>query len=1031
MANNETLGASFSINITELKAGLAQANRMIRESESEFKAAAAGMDDWTQSQEGLEARIKYLNTSIDQHNSVIAKTTEEKEKVVKAMQDEGKSQDEINKVIDEANKILNKEYNALEKNKKELQNQKSELDNLGNSSKESAKELDDLTDSVKDTGDGFTVAKGAISGFISNGLTALVGKCSEAVSSIMGLADETREFRQDMSSLETAFSNVGFSAEEATGTWKDLYGILGEDDRAVEAANNISRMAKNQQDLNDWVRISTGILGTYQDALPVESLAESAAETAKTATVAGSLADALNWSSEAALMFSDYMNEEVTTAEDAFNEALKECNTEADRQKLITETLTKLYGKSADAYRKNASEVISANKAQADYNLTMAELGEEMEPVNMAMSEMKLELARELAPVLKSQIIPAFQTFFKELGKSGAIEALGDIIEFVAKNFETLAVGIGTAVVAWKTMSVISTVTTAMKGATTAMGALNAVMAANPIGAVVTAIAALVAVLGTVANSIKNAKDSYDYMTEAVDENIEANEKWQETMDNARFELGDYSDFANKAGETTSSLAQKMDESQEKITEIWSKAFEENRDLRQEEINEIKKYNKEYIEAQEELVALQEQKLKAQIDALQWQLDNMELTQEQEQGILNTISEIRAEHNDVLADTIASELVLLEQRKSNKQITDEEYKKQYEETLAKQQEYATKEKEIVQGTVDSALQAARERIEINNDTFSKNQHYYNSEQEIAQAYQAKVDQINNDESLSWWDKQFSIRNAQMKFLEDMATFKSGADVMWTDYSFLTDQNISQNTQAFFDWAADTKIAGQELTEENKTTASDILNAYASLPEDLQESGEESLRGMAEGMAKAYPELQNASEMDMDELIGTMRSVLGLEGGGTSTVTQDYGDKLMQGLEQGAESREDRTSNVFANIASKIMDVWNNIWGIHSPSDVTANTAEMLMRGLEEGAKDRLSDTKRIFHNIGNELAEELSGEASATINPNMSGKSGLVKGGSVIVNQYNTFSQAHSRYEIFKSKQQTTAAVRLAMAGGV
>ena len=62
---DENLGASFSIDVTNLKAGLAQANRLIRESESEFKAAAAGMDDWSGSQEGLEARIKSLNSITD------------------------------------------------------------------------------------------------------------------------------------------------------------------------------------------------------------------------------------------------------------------------------------------------------------------------------------------------------------------------------------------------------------------------------------------------------------------------------------------------------------------------------------------------------------------------------------------------------------------------------------------------------------------------------------------------------------------------------------------------------------------------------------------------------------------------------------------------------------------------------------------------------------------------------------------------------------------------------------------------------
>lgn len=58
MADGERLGASFSIDVTNLKAGLTQANRLIRESESEFKAAAAGMDDWTKSEDGLNAKIK-------------------------------------------------------------------------------------------------------------------------------------------------------------------------------------------------------------------------------------------------------------------------------------------------------------------------------------------------------------------------------------------------------------------------------------------------------------------------------------------------------------------------------------------------------------------------------------------------------------------------------------------------------------------------------------------------------------------------------------------------------------------------------------------------------------------------------------------------------------------------------------------------------------------------------------------------------------------------------------------------------------
>lgn len=264
----------------------------------------------------------------------------------------------------------------------EIQDTDKKFNSLGDSADKSGNELEKTSQKAEKAKGGFTVFKGVISDLISNGLTALVGKCKEGIQWIAGLAGETREFRQDMNTLTTAFDAANFSSETAQKTWKDLYGIFGEDDRAVEAANNISRMAENEEDLNEWVRITTGIWGTYQDALPVESLAEAAGETAKTAQVTGALADALNWNSEAAKMFSQYMSEDVTTAEDAFNVALSKCSNEQERQQLITQTLTALYGDAADKYNETAGNIIEANKATADLTTVQAELGATIEPLS-------------------------------------------------------------------------------------------------------------------------------------------------------------------------------------------------------------------------------------------------------------------------------------------------------------------------------------------------------------------------------------------------------------------------------------------------------------------------------------------------------------------------------------------------------------------------------------------------------------------------------------------------------------------------
>lgn len=142
------------------------------------------------------------------------------------------------------------------------------------------KGVKDVGEEAKDAGENLDVMDIALGNLVANGISALISGAGQAISSLYNLAEETREFRQDMGTLETAFSEANFSAETATDTWKDLYTIIGEDDRAVETANNIARIADTQEELNDWVEITTGVWGTFQDALPVEGLAEAAGETA-------------------------------------------------------------------------------------------------------------------------------------------------------------------------------------------------------------------------------------------------------------------------------------------------------------------------------------------------------------------------------------------------------------------------------------------------------------------------------------------------------------------------------------------------------------------------------------------------------------------------------------------------------------------------------------------------------------------------------------------------------------------------------
>lgn len=371
---------------------------------------------------------------------------------------------------------------AIEDLSGELKDNKTEMANASKKADELDQSLEDVGNSAEEAGDGFTVMKGAVADLASEAIQGAIGKVSEFIGYLGDLPSATMELRQDMATLTTSFDNVGLSTETATDTWKELYAVFGEDDRAVETANHIARMAESQEELNDWVTITTGVWATYQDSLPVEGLAEASAETAKTGKVTGGLADALNWSSEASLMFAEYMSEDVVTAEDAFNVALSECTTEQERQQLITETLTKLYGDSAETYRETTSAQMEAKEATAEQILAEANLADAIEPVTTKFTELKTSLLNGLKPAIEKV--------------SGVMVKAMDWMQEHPVLMKSIAVTVGVLATA---LGILVGVVTAY---TVAQWAMNSAILANPITWVVMGIIAVIAVLAGIITAI-------------------------------------------------------------------------------------------------------------------------------------------------------------------------------------------------------------------------------------------------------------------------------------------------------------------------------------------------------------------------------------------------------------------------------------------------------------------------------------------------------------------------------------------------
>ena len=425
----------------------------------------------------VERLLKLDPTNTDllaQKQLLLGKNIETVENKLKALKQAKEKAD-----ADMANgtEVNQEQYRKLQR---EIVATENDLKDLGKAADNAGKELEDAADNSE----GFTITKGIISDLAANGIEMLISKTGE-------LVEQTREYREDMNKLNTAYEKANFNTETAKKVYSDFFVVLGESDRSVEAVNHLAKFVDAEEDLVKWGNIAAGVNAEFTDSLPIEGLTESANESAKTAKVTGVLADALNWAG---------------ISEDEFNEKLAACNSEKERSALITNTLNNAYADSAARYKEMNADIIANREATLKLNEAEAELGAVLEPI---LTKAKLGFT--------------------------------EVLQFVVDNKKeilTAVAAVSAAFVAFKGTAVITSVYTAINSlisglgtAKTAAQAFNVAISSNAIGIAVSAIAALVAglisynsVTGQAIDNTNELLDSYNQTKGTIQDSVATKE---------------------------------------------------------------------------------------------------------------------------------------------------------------------------------------------------------------------------------------------------------------------------------------------------------------------------------------------------------------------------------------------------------------------------------------------------------------------------------------------------------------------------
>lgn len=267
--------SSLVVDISKLREAVVKAEKAANAARAEFRKTTAGMDNWSKSTEGLNAKIKQLNTSVEaeklklesleaEYKQIVEKEGESsaaakahqvkidnqtasviraekelqkyKDKLSDLESDYSKATQEISKQEDEL-EALKKEYSniiltqdksseaaqevaaKIGKLSTELQENKKALEKADSAADEFDNTLEKVDDSAEEAGDGFTVMKGALANLIARGIEAAASKLVDLGKEAINCFNEVDD-GADIAIAKTGA--IGESAKDIKNSYKGV-----------------------------------------------------------------------------------------------------------------------------------------------------------------------------------------------------------------------------------------------------------------------------------------------------------------------------------------------------------------------------------------------------------------------------------------------------------------------------------------------------------------------------------------------------------------------------------------------------------------------------------------------------------------------------------------------------------------------------------------------------------------------------------------------------------------------------------------
>lgn len=317
MAKGNETTTKFKADISELKKSFQDAQRTVRVANSEFKAATAGMDKWSDSADGLSAKINQLN-------SVLAAEKKKLESLESQYALVAKEQGENSKGAQELLIKINNQKAAIANTEKQIRTYNTKLDDLKAATEKAREAQEDTRNSFEK---------------LSDTISDQEAELKRLKSEYANVALEQGKESDEAKALASQISNLSGELTENKSKLNDV------EQAASEAADSVDDLGDETEDAGEAAESSSGGFTILKGA------------------IANLVADAINWAI-------DKFKELATSSDKALNKLQTKTG-------MTSAEISEFKGEMEDLYKNNYGESL---EDIADAMATVAQNSKETDP---------------------------------------------------------------------------------------------------------------------------------------------------------------------------------------------------------------------------------------------------------------------------------------------------------------------------------------------------------------------------------------------------------------------------------------------------------------------------------------------------------------------------------------------------------------------------------------------------------------------------------------------------------------------------